>query len=308
MTSPFHAADRVGRTLDPGYRPSLGMGRWMQQQLPVSPPPGATLWAQSDSITIGGFSFEAEIKERSEQETVLCFGLSEGPGLVEVEGVASSIVGPDVVRFHKPGDQICSRPRSTRHVGSWVIVTGDFCDGALGAAFDSPFLRPPLLVLARLRRLFVSARSAAADGLWADEAVVAMLESLVSTRTPASRPGRLRDREALLARDAEALLSESYSEQSSLSSIARTLDVSASYLARTFRSATGSTLHEKRERLRLAEAVRRLADGERDISALALDLGYSSHSHFSAAFRKHAGRAPSRVRDAMTDAPGSKMR
>jgi AraC-like DNA-binding protein len=50
-------------------------------------------------------------------------------------------------------------------------------------------------------------------------------------------------------------------------------------------------------RLRLARALDLLADCE-DVAALALDLGFSSHSHFSAAFRQAYGHAPGEFREA----------
>jgi AraC-like DNA-binding protein len=50
-------------------------------------------------------------------------------------------------------------------------------------------------------------------------------------------------------------------------------------------------------RLRLRAALERLADGARDLTALALELGFSSHSHFADAFRREFGRTPSDVRN-----------
>jgi AraC-like DNA-binding protein len=45
-------------------------------------------------------------------------------------------------------------------------------------------------------------------------------------------------------------------------------------------------------RLRLARSLDLLADHE-DLTGLALNLGFSSHSHFTAAFRQTYGRSPS---------------
>jgi AraC-like DNA-binding protein len=52
-------------------------------------------------------------------------------------------------------------------------------------------------------------------------------------------------------------------------------------------------------RLRLARALDLIADRE-DFAALALDLGFSSHSHFSAAFRQAYGCTPSEFREALS--------
>jgi AraC family transcriptional regulator len=99
-----------------------------------------------------------------------------------------------------------------------------------------------------------------------------------------------------LARDADALLGRYFARVESLTALAKRLGVSASYLARAYRAATGRTLHRRVAQLRLAEALRRLAAGANDLTALALELGYSSHSHFTSEFKRHLGVPPSRFR------------
>jgi len=51
-------------------------------------------------------------------------------------------------------------------------------------------------------------------------------------------------------------------------------------------------------RLRLARALD-VIGGYEDLTALGLDLGFSSHSHFTAAFRETYGRTPSQFRAAL---------
>jgi AraC family transcriptional regulator len=67
-------------------------------------------------------------------------------------------------------------------------------------------------------------------------------------------------------------------------------------LCRIFRRETGVTIHEYRTRLRLRRAVASFRDGDVDLLALALDLGYSSHSHFTSSFRSEFGETPSAIR------------
>ena len=67
-------------------------------------------------------------------------------------------------------------------------------------------------------------------------------------------------------------------------------------MARVFRQRTGVPLHRYLTRLRLRAALERLAGGVIDLTALALDLGFSSHSHFSDSFRREFARTPSDVR------------
>jgi AraC-like DNA-binding protein len=68
------------------------------------------------------------------------------------------------------------------------------------------------------------------------------------------------------------------------------------HLARSFRKHTGLSLHGYRQRLRLAAALQRLEEGERDLAALAHDLGYSSQSHMGSAFARDIGVTPSEAR------------
>lgn len=95
---------------------------------------------------------------------------------------------------------------------------------------------------------------------------------------------------------AREYLAASFDRNDTLTQIARAVHCSPFHLARTFRGRTGTTLHAYRTRLRMTQALHRLRDGERDLAALAGDLGYASHSHFSGAFTRCFGVSPSRVR------------
>jgi AraC-like DNA-binding protein len=64
-------------------------------------------------------------------------------------------------------------------------------------------------------------------------------------------------------------------------------------LARIFRRETGLSLHRQLTRLRLRDALEHLANGKPDLTGLALDLGFSSHAHFSHSFRHEFGSTPS---------------
>jgi AraC family transcriptional regulator len=67
-------------------------------------------------------------------------------------------------------------------------------------------------------------------------------------------------------------------------------------LCRAFRRATGQTLTSYRHALRLQIALERLRHQDIDLTELALELGYSSHSHFTHVFHRHLGITPSEVR------------
>ena len=87
-----------------------------------------------------------------------------------------------------------------------------------------------------------------------------------------------------------------YREPLSLASIAASCDAAPSTLCESFPRVVGMPVWKYVQRLRLQEAALALAEGAEDLSGLALDLGFSSHSHFAQAFRAHFGEAPSRFR------------
>ena len=105
--------------------------------------------------------------------------------------------------------------------------------------------------------------------------------------------GQHRQRSLERVEAAKDLLSRHYTENWSLSEIADQLDCSGPHLCRIFRASCGLRMHAFREQVRLRCALERLADFSRDFSSLAADLGFSSHSHFTFAFRRAFGCTPS---------------
>jgi len=104
--------------------------------------------------------------------------------------------------------------------------------------------------------------------------------------TPAKR--RLVDRSKLL-------LASDLKRRWTLAEIAAEIGGSGVYLTQAFRQVEGVPLYRYQLQLRLAHALDLVA-GDNDMSALALDLGFSSHSHFSAAFRQAYRCSPSAFR------------
>lgn len=98
-------------------------------------------------------------------------------------------------------------------------------------------------------------------------------------------------------------LAESFREKPSLEALAREVGCSKYHLCRQFRREEGVTIGTYVHRLRVEEALARLARGEDDLTVLAFDLGFSSHSHFTAVFRRIAGRTPSELRRHLVDRP-----
>ncbi|HEY0687041.1 MAG TPA: AraC family transcriptional regulator [Steroidobacter sp.] len=90
---------------------------------------------------------------------------------------------------------------------------------------------------------------------------------------------------------AKLVLSSELSRRWTLVDIAGEVGVSPVYLTQTFAQVEGVPLYRYQLRLRLARALDLLATYD-DLSSLGLELGFSSHSHFTAAFRQAYGRTP----------------
>ena len=84
-------------------------------------------------------------------------------------------------------------------------------------------------------------------------------------------------------------------ERLTLGEIAREVGVTPVYLTQEFSRSEGVPLYRYQMRLRLNRALVELPHCT-DITGLALDLGFSSHSHFTAVFGRAFGLTPSDYR------------
>jgi AraC family transcriptional regulator len=129
----------------------------------------------------------------------------------------------------------------------------------------------------------------AADRLSAEELGIAILEE------SASEERRVAAVDPHCVRRAKAALHDCAEGRSSLTQIASDLGVSAVHLTQSFKRSEGIPLYRYQTHLRLGRALDRLPSQD-DITDLAFELGFSSHSHFTAAFRSEFGITPSRYR------------
>lgn len=95
-----------------------------------------------------------------------------------------------------------------------------------------------------------------------------------------------------LAERTKLVLTSDLSRRWTLAEIAAETGGSPVYLTQVFQQVEGMPLYKYQMQLRLARALDLLHQYD-DLSALGLDLGFSSHSHFSAAFRQAFGSSPS---------------
>jgi AraC family transcriptional regulator len=89
----------------------------------------------------------------------------------------------------------------------------------------------------------------------------------------------------------KVLLSSDVARRWTLAEIAAKVGGSPVYLTQLFQKFEGIPLYRYQMRLRLARSLQMLGEYD-DLARLGLDLGFSSHSHFSAAFKQAFGRSP----------------
>ncbi len=203
-----------------------------------------------------------------------------------------------------PGHREEGAGRSVGAIGRPEKATGRTEEGASG--LDRPFASthvpcsPHAAILHR--RLLILLTGKGHDGVAIQETVFHLLEAAIAEslpqEIPAARPLRhatRRDHRAL-AFAAQTMLNERFHAPLTLRAIATTIGSSPYHLSRIFHRETGLPVHRYLNRLRLRASLERLADGEGDLTDLALSVGFSDHSHFTNAFRGEFGIPPSRFR------------
>jgi AraC-like DNA-binding protein len=178
---------------------------------------------------------------------------------------------------------------------TWLRELAPPVDLRDGAAFA--FRRQRLRIDARTQALVAlvrhSLKTQGAETLEAETLVLTLVRRALGERTshaPRGSSGREK-----LADRAKLVLSSDLARRWTLGDIAAEVGASPVYLTQVFQQVEGLPLYRYQLRLRLARALHLLGRYE-DLSRLSLDLGFSSHSHFTSAFRQLYGRTPAEFR------------
>jgi AraC family transcriptional regulator len=134
-----------------------------------------------------------------------------------------------------------------------------------------------------------SLNSGVMEPLEAETLTLALVRRALGERTSHVAAGSV-GRQKLVDR-AKLVLSSDLGRRWTLTEIAAEVGVSPVYLTQVFQQVEGLPLYRYQLQLRLARALD-LLGGHVDLTGLALDLGFSSHSHFSAAFKRAYGQSP----------------
>ncbi len=133
-----------------------------------------------------------------------------------------------------------------------------------------------------------------ASPLEAEETALGLLAGTAGSKAPAPAPARARQRDMVEA--TKITLAAQPGEAWLLDTLARRVHSSPFYLARTFQRVAGMPLHRYLLHSRMAAAVVQVLDSSRELGEIGLELGFSSHSHFTHTFRTMVGATPASLR------------
>jgi AraC family transcriptional regulator len=182
-------------------------------------------------------------------------------------------------------------------------------EGLLRELVPREYLRPGSDTAFRLQRVRIDPRAhalvsllrhglsrAIAEPLQAETLILTLVRRALGERT-SRPPGSTYGRRRLVDR-AKLAISSNPARRWKLAEVAAEVGVSPVYLTQSFQQVEGLPLYRYQLRCRLARALDLLHQYD-DLSVLALDLGFSTHSHFTSAFRQAYGRTPAELQRAL---------
>jgi AraC family transcriptional regulator len=198
---------------------------------------------------------------------------------------------------------------------SHPVAGGDACldlvinEPLLHELAPRSYLRPGATIAFREQRLRIDPRAQAlvallrhrmrfgsAEPLEGESMALTLARRALGPRT-VHAPGSTIGRRRLVDR-AKLVLASDIARRWTLGDIAAEVGGSPVYLTQVFKQVEGLPLYRYHLRLRLARALDLLPQYD-DLTALGLDLGFASHSHFTTAFRQVYGRSPSEFRESV---------
>ena len=144
-------------------------------------------------------------------------------------------------------------------------------------------------ILAELRR-------SVPDLLAVDEWTLTIVDRLAQPARPELGAGyRARTTHHAAINEVKTMLAGEADRRWTLNELGAAAHYSPYFLSRLFRRLTGSTIAAYRRQLRLCESLDALGPGA-DLSAIAAEFGFSSHSHYTREFHAAFGCTPSQAR------------
>jgi len=254
---------------------------------------------RSDVVVIGTFRCPAghPLFVESEPTSGHLMVFPRTSAIIDSPRAGRVTAGPASVLFYNRGEAYRRRKIDAVHEADWFMIAPEVVrDVVSGGGEGFPFFIGPASARTYLaqRRLSNALHRGELDALAVEECVMRLLgESVEEAARKQTRAMKISaDIEAVKAR-----IGARPAANPTLRSLASLAGCSPFHLSRLFPRATGYTLTEYRHAVRVRSALAALRDPRTDLTQLALDLGYSSHSHFTMVFRRHFGITPSEFRN-----------
>lgn len=158
--------------------------------------------------------------------------------------------------------------------------------------FSAPFLIHAPEISEDVKKIY--AERSSGRPLCREYASALLKQLLIDALRRSEQPEGLEKRLPSLLREYAAL---HYREQITSESLRRDLNYHPYYLNRVFKEATGIPFHRYLVEYRIRAAQRLLTVTEMTVTEIAREVGFTSQTHFSAAFRRQTGLSPSEYRD-----------
>ena len=220
--------------------------------------------------------------------------------IIQHDSGPSFTASPNCATLYNQHQQYTRTAVSSSDDCDWLVIADDILIEATGADEQRPFRAAYVPVdsatYLRQRRLFD--RITTLEPLAIDEEAIAIAATIVASSAE-RRPHRAAVAKAMRGRIelVKQTISAAPTRRFSLRVLAAAADCSPFHLCRAFRRVTSSSITSYQHALRLRLALPLLRETDSDLSDIALRLGFASHSHFTALFRRHFGITPSVYRD-----------
>lgn len=246
----------------------------------------------------------------------------EGSGILFSHHLRVSLSPNTMVVFHRASGERLSAHRLGDHLHSnrflilsatthWIMKTFGSRQDALHPALRDILANTPSAstALGKVRSMSLAEREIAADLLappvttaaqrfWYLAKVLEILTHHLFASADLAHPehfcSKVKRNTRERAEQAISWLKDHLDQPLDLHSMSRQIGCAPHYLSRQFKKSTGMTLKQKHRELRIDHAARLLHDGDYNVTEAAMEVGYSSLSHFSKAFQEEKGCLPSK--------------
>jgi len=275
------------------------------------------------SVAHAGASFEwHDFKTREEFD----WGKTFHPGSVEVclnlEGSGKMALNKNEIRFapltvgfYRRGEQFLRATREAnqrhqfltvemsfeflrKHLNEFVTSLHPLVREIVGGQSEKSVVAPVTRLTSRQQQLLASLREAPvlalAQSVWYRAKALEVAAELFFV-APGEKELFCQRQQRLSIERVEkviALLREKLSEPPTLEEIGRAVGCGPFHLSRTFSTETKMTIPQYLRQLRMERAAELLKSGKFNVTEAALEVGYSSLSHFSQAFHETFGCCP----------------